>query len=121
MQSRSLVLAACLALCSIAPARSPIRQGLAPIPAPVRNAGIYHVATGSWTRPAAQAGLRRDVLYDNTCPTGYFMSLADLTVNDEGRVPSQSSPTTLTSRPGCREPRSPSTIPGSGPPSMPSS
>ncbi|MBL8862475.1 MAG: hypothetical protein JNK02_10745 [Planctomycetes bacterium] len=65
-----------------------------PRPAPsARDAGVLHLDTGTWTRrAAAQATLGADVLYDNTCPTGYYMGLSVDTFVDEGRLPSPGAP-----------------------------
>ena len=64
-----------------------------PVTSPVRDAGTYHVATGTWTRAStstAQAG--PEVLYDNTCTTGFYIELNPLDVAaDSGRIPSTSS------------------------------
>ncbi|MEM9799242.1 MAG: hypothetical protein AAGA20_02885 [Planctomycetota bacterium] len=67
------------------------------ITTPVRNAGIFHVATGTWTRvPGAAAQLGPDVVYSNTAPSGYFSTaggqgsttfLGDSRVVDEGGLP----------------------------------
>jgi hypothetical protein len=71
-------------------------QQLAPTHAvaPIRDAGVFHVATGTWTRQATQslATLGPDVLYDNTCPSGYFSGLSGDVYVDDGRLPSPTSP-----------------------------
>ncbi len=75
---------------------------LHPITAPVRNAGILHVASGTWTRKSATASIGADVVYDNTCSSGFYYSpLSGDTYLDEGRLPSPTSPTNSGSRPGC--------------------
>ena len=65
----------------------------------VKDAGTYHMATGTWTRansPIAQ--LHGDVLYDNTCTIGFYFGLsAGESMVDSGRLPSPSSPTSATS------------------------
>ncbi len=71
------------------------------ITAPVRNAGILHVATNTWTRKASAASLGADTIYDNTFSTGYYGALSGDTFVDEGRIPSPTSPTNVISRPGC--------------------
>lgn len=55
----------------------------------VRDAGIYHVATGNWTRAAVgHAALGLDTVYSNDSPTGYFSGLLDGdVVIDEGELP----------------------------------
>lgn len=71
-----------------------------PIPARPRDAGVYHVASGTWTRRVSQAQLGADIIYNNTCSTGFYSPLSSDTYVDEGRVPSPSSPDNLTSKPG---------------------
>jgi hypothetical protein len=75
---------------------------------PIRDAGIYHAATGTWTRHANQANLGADVIYNNSAPSAptagqYYIDLAlaaDIQT-DEGQVPSPTHPTNLMNRPGC--------------------
>ncbi len=71
------------------------------ITAPVRDAGILHVATNTWTRKASAASLGSDTIYDNTAGGEYFSTLSGDTYVDEGRLPSPTSPTNISSRPGC--------------------
>ncbi|MCY2960261.1 MAG: hypothetical protein NTY35_08845 [Planctomycetota bacterium] len=71
------------------------------VTAPVRDAGILHVATNTWTRKASAASLGADTIYDNTIAGVYYLGLSGDTVVDEGRLPSPSSPTNTWSRPGC--------------------
>ncbi len=62
---------------------------------PVKDAGTYHVATGTWTRSSsAQAGFGPDVIYSNARSTGFFRgpTLTTETLYDHGRVMSTSSP-----------------------------
>ncbi len=74
---------------------------LRPVTAPVRDAGILHVATGTWTRKASAASLGADTIYDNTAGGMYYLPLSGDTYIDEGRLPSPTSPTNFVSRPGC--------------------
>ena len=62
---------------------------LAPIPGPVRDAGVYHVATGEWTRAQTTYGiLGTDTLYRNDIPSGYFGLLdQDESAYEVGRSP----------------------------------
>ncbi len=73
-----------------------------PITSPVKDAGTFHLATGTWTRgltPVALAG--PEVIYDNTCTTGFFTGLVQgEEAGDSGRIPSLSSPTNTTSLTG---------------------
>lgn len=75
------------------------------ITGPIRDAGIYHQATNTWTRKSAQADIGADIIYSNTLATGYFYGLTGDTFIDEGRIPSTTSPTQAAglqlSRPGC--------------------
>lgn len=78
--------------------------GVFPICTPVRRAGRYVVATGEWFQAESvpSAFVQPEmVIYDNTCPSSYngfvhqfwFSSGQGLSVTDEGRVPSTTSPT----------------------------
>jgi hypothetical protein len=71
-------------------ARSMLRQ----VTSPVRNAGIYHFGLGTWTRHADTAdAINQDILYSNSCPTGYFQGLfTNEYVADEGRTPGPNGP-----------------------------
>ena len=71
------------------------------MPGVVRDAGIFYVADGTWTRNASSASLGNDVLYDNTCSAQYFSALQGDRFIDDGRVPGTSSPDSTTSKPGC--------------------
>lgn len=56
--------------------QSDLRSRLVPITGPIRNAGVYHLATGTWTRHASAAAvIGADTIYDNTCGTAYFTPL----------------------------------------------
>jgi hypothetical protein len=72
---------------TLAPAQS--QANARPITGPVRDAGTYHIATGTWTRSGAigLGQLGSEVIFDNTCPTGYFSALSGDTFTDEGRLP----------------------------------
>ena len=66
---------------------------LQPIMTPVKDAGTYHLSTGTWSRAESSAALAGpEVLYDNTCTTGYYAGLdpGDVLI-DSGRIPSTSS------------------------------
>lgn len=56
----------------------------------VKNAGVYHMATGEWTRKSAGTShISPCELYDNTCTVGYFLPLDEGdTLIDSGRIPS---------------------------------
>jgi len=60
-----------------------------PITSPVKNAGTYHLATGTWTRNSSgTAALGPVVIYNNDAFTGYFHPISPVeVVVDEGRIP----------------------------------
>ena len=60
-----------------------------PITGPIQDAGIYHHATGTWTRPGqGMASFGADVLYNNNANTGYWATTNDdWTFFEEGRIP----------------------------------
>lgn len=65
---------------------------LQPVPG-VKDAGTYHVATGTWTR--GESSLARgdyDVIYDNSCSVGWYLPLEQQAIVDDGRLPSTTSP-----------------------------
>ena len=64
-----------------------------PLPGSVRDAGVYHFATGTWTRGGQHESLGAKILYANTANTGWFGTMGvacDLHWTDEGRIPSSS-------------------------------
>jgi hypothetical protein len=68
--ARPLVIAA---LVAVALGQANVRPRLLSITAPVRHAGTFHVATGTWTRKSSLANLvGPDVVYNNTCAAAYF-------------------------------------------------
>jgi hypothetical protein len=76
-------------------AQGDLRNHLAPITAPVRYAGVYHLGTGTWTHSGSQGSAATSgagIIYDNTCPGGYFAPMPTGCVFvDEGRLPSTTS------------------------------
>ena len=76
-----------------------------PVPG-VKDAGTYHVATGTWTRgPQSLATGTYDVIYDNTCSGAWYTGLEQKTFHDDGRIPSKTSPlVTQTPMPGSNWP-----------------
>ena len=64
-----------------------------PIPATPRNAGVLHLATGTWTRHiSGSSAFGPQTIYNNNAPTGYFaFQDAHERQLDEGRLPSTSS------------------------------
>lgn len=65
-----------------------------PIVGPVRDAGVYHVSTGTWSRAGGgTASLGTDVIYNSTWPSGYFGTGWEGALGvDEGILPSTSNP-----------------------------
>ena len=56
-----------------ATAQNHVGSRLKPITSPFRRAGVYHVATGTWTRDGRLVNLAGpDIIYNNSCYTGYF-------------------------------------------------
>ncbi len=102
MLRSSLTLAGLVALGAAASAQTSTFSKVKPVTATVRDAGTLHLATNTWTRKATAANIGADVIYDNTCSTGYFSAFSGDSYVDEGRIPSTTSPTNLGSRPGCQ-------------------
>ncbi len=103
-----LRIALCLSLSLPAVARQSSVRRYERITAPVRNAGIYHVASGTWSRASSQAGApsallgpTMDTVYACTSRSGYFATVDPGQVwTASGRIPSASSPDTLWSSAG---------------------
>lgn len=56
-------------------AQGNLKSRLLPITAPVKHAGVYHVATGTWTRNASLSNLAGpNTIYNNTCAAAYYTS-----------------------------------------------
>jgi hypothetical protein len=94
MLRSSLYAAGALALGTAAFAQTDLSARVRPVTGPVKYAGVYHVATGTWTRaktPTAFFG--PDDLYDNTCSTAYYGAIyAGERFVDSGRNPGSDSP-----------------------------
>ena len=82
-----------IALSSVATAQMDASSQIRPITGPIKDAGTYHVATGTWTRAKSPtANLGSSTLYNNTCFPGFYFALSSLhTMVDSGRLPSTSS------------------------------
>lgn len=66
-----------------------------PLPGTVKDAGVFNLATGTWTRASQQnpMGDNPKRIYVNTAPSGFFGVMgvaADIVWTDEGRIPSTS-------------------------------
>jgi hypothetical protein len=93
MLRSSITCAGVLLLGASAFAQSSTHSSLRPITGPVRDAGIYHLGTGTWTHNVHTSNLGPDIIYANTCNTGYYgAQINGETWSDEGRVPSTSGP-----------------------------
>jgi hypothetical protein len=81
---------------TVASAQMDMRARLLPITSPPRHAGVYHVATGTWTRGASLANLvGPDTIYENTCAQVYFTGLiGNERLMHRSRIPSPTGPTT---------------------------
>ncbi len=94
--ARALARLVPLVLSASAFAQDSLRDHLQPITAPVKYGGVYHLGTGTWTRPDAPHPLSYSgaaVIYDNTCIGTYFSGMPTGAVFvDEGRLPSRTSP-----------------------------
>jgi len=101
MLRNSLMTAGILLVGASAFAQQNAANRVQPVTGPVRNAGVYHLSTGTWTRHATQANLGADIIFNNTCNSNYFSAFSGDSFGDEGRLPSPTSPNNLTSKPGC--------------------
>jgi hypothetical protein len=92
MLRTSLITATSVILCATASAQQTVQAQR--VPGPVKNAGIYHLATGTWTRSAgASANLGPDDIYRNDAPSGYFTTAnVGFENTDEGEIPTTGSP-----------------------------
>ena len=98
--NRTLLLPlALLALASLSPGQEPASAQR--MPTALRNAGIYHPATGTWTRGlGSSAALGTDVIYRNDAASGYFSALGMASSTepysfiDSGRLPTADSSVT---------------------------
>src|SRR4030095_1292977 len=76
ISSKSAVLFAAAAAALLGPsafAQGDLRSRVQPITSPVPHAGVFHVATGTWTRNGQLSNLTGpDTIYNNTCSPAYF-------------------------------------------------
>ncbi len=73
MNRLSTVAAAITLLGALAFPQDILRSRLQPVTAPVRRAGVFNVATGTWTRNASLANVTGpDTIYNNTCSSVYY-------------------------------------------------
>ena len=92
----SLTTAAFALLCTGAMAQADLKERLMPVTSPFKHAGVYHVATGTWTRGATLAnGTGPNVIYNNSCATVYFSGMLHTERwQHRSRIPSTTGPTT---------------------------
>ena len=85
--------ASVLLLCVSVAGQQPVVQPLR-ITTPVKDAGIYHWSTGTWTRATnAQANLAADVIFHSNWPSGYYgTGWVGMQGVDEGVLPGTTSP-----------------------------
>lgn len=92
-----LTTAAVALLGASAIAQGDLKSRLMPITSPFRNAGTFHVATGTWTRNGALSNLSGpSIVYNNSCQSGYFSPM----ITGEkwqhmSRIPSSTGPTNV--------------------------
>jgi len=109
---RAVLVAACLS--AFALAQQDLHARLLPITAPIRHAGVYRVATGTWVGHASLANvLGPDTIYNNTCASAYFVRMTPTeSFQHRSRIPSTSGPirpsvgygpTRNDEAPGCRD------------------
>ncbi len=93
MLSTSLASASAVVLCLATTASAQQQAQKARVLGPVRDAGIYHVATGTWTRNSGTANLGPDIIYRNDHTSGYFgFGWEGAKGIDEGKLPGTGSP-----------------------------
>ncbi len=89
----SILAASALLLCGSVTGQQPVVQGLR-ITTPVKDAGIYHLGSGTWSRATnAQANLGADVIFHANWPSGYYATgWSGMQGVDEGVLPGTTSP-----------------------------
>jgi len=91
MLRSSLIAASAVVLCATSSAQQQVQAQK--IISPIRDAGTYHVTTGTWTRTGSSANLGPDVIYSATAPSGYFgVGWEGGTGVDEGVLPGTGNP-----------------------------
>ncbi len=92
----SLTTAAVLLLAASSMAQRNLHSRLQPITVTPKHLGVYHVATGTWTRNGTLANVTGpDTIYNNTCAAAYFGAFNSTEQwQHRNRVPSPTGPTT---------------------------
>src|SRR5687767_2605704 len=102
LRSSLLTVGACaLAVSAAAQTSTPtpkVSRDVYKVQGQVKHAGVYHVATGTWTRArGGQANVGPDVIYNSSIGTGYFFggmsngALVGLNWVGSGNIPTASS------------------------------
>ena len=94
MHSNPLASASAMVLCLATTASAQQQIQAVRVLGPVRDAGIYHVATGTWTRNSGpQANLGPDIIYRNDVVSSYFGTGWESAQGvDEGILPGPGNP-----------------------------
>lgn len=103
MLRSSIYVAGVLAISAAAVAQKQTLRSFQRVTVPIKDAGVYHVATGTWTRPASETpsssalvGGTMDTIYACTGNSGYFAALDPGHVwTASGRIPSTSATSSL--------------------------
>ena len=96
----SLITASALLLCATASAQTNGSQRLARVTAPVKDAGVYNLATGTWTRNSSATQNFGDTIFLNDSQSGFFgLMYTSEEWMDEGRLPSTNSSVQATTGP----------------------
>jgi hypothetical protein len=103
MLRSSIYVAGVLAIAATAVAQKQTLRSFQRVTVPIKDAGVYHVATGTWTRPASEtpsssalAGGSMDTIYACTTDSGYFGGMDPGHVwTASGRIPSSTAPNVL--------------------------
>lgn len=92
----SLTTAAIVLLGASAMAQGDLKSRLRPVTSQPKRIGVYHVATGQWSRNANYENVTGpDTIYNNTCNNGYYGGqVTNEKWQHRSRVPSPSGPTT---------------------------
>ena len=93
MLRSSLLSASAILLCCATTASAQQQIQARKVLGAVKDAGIYHVATGTWTRNNSSANLGPDIIYRNDHASGYFGTGWEAATGvDEGILPGTGNP-----------------------------
>ena len=92
MLRSSLLAASAVLLCCATASAQQVPQARKILGA-VKDAGVYHVVTGTWTRNGSTANLGPDIIYRNDHGSGYFgVGWENAPGVDEGILPGTTNP-----------------------------